>query len=133
MRLLHVSDWHLGRVLYNTARTSDHAEVLDEIENIAREFKPHLIIHSGDVWDLIRPAYVDLRSGIERLSALAGVAPVVVLCGNHDSPLLFHLGLPMYITIVWWAVAVRTLTQIARAEQPAATVLPAAVELMNAA
>jgi exonuclease SbcD len=78
-------------VLYNTARTSDHAEVLDEIENIAREFKPHLIIHSGDVWDLIRPAYVDLRSGIERLSALAAVAPIVVLCGNHDSPLLFDV------------------------------------------
>ena len=31
MRLLHVSDWHLGRETYNTSRAEDHDVVIGEI------------------------------------------------------------------------------------------------------
>jgi exonuclease SbcD len=91
VRLLHVSDWHLGRVTYNHSRAEDHDAVLEEIVTLARETRPHLIVHSGDVWDSVRPSYLELTRGMEALKELGAVAPTVVLCGNHDSPHLFEL------------------------------------------
>src|SRR5688572_2948832 len=91
MRLLHTSDWHLGRTTYNVSRRPDHEAVIDEIVDIAAEIRPHLIIHSGDLFDGIRPSYEDLTLGVTALQRLAGHAPVVVVCGNHDSPALFRL------------------------------------------
>jgi exonuclease SbcD len=91
VRLLHVSDWHLGRVTYNHSRAEDHDAVLAEIITLARETRPHLIVHSGDVWDSVRPSYSELTRGMEALKELGTVAPTVVLCGNHDSPHLFEL------------------------------------------
>lgn len=91
MRLLHVADWHLGRVTYNRSRAEDHDQVLSEIEELAREVKPDLIVHAGDVWDAVRPSYRELGRGVDALRALAGIAPLVALCGNHDSPHLFEL------------------------------------------
>jgi exonuclease SbcD len=91
MKLLHVSDWHLGRTLYNASRAEDHEKVLEEIADIARRERPDLIVHTGDLFESIRPAYEDMDRGIRALYALAEVAPVVLLCGNHDSPALLRL------------------------------------------
>lgn len=91
MRLLHVSDWHLGRVTYNASRVPDHEQVIQEIIDIARDFRPHLICHTGDLFDGVRPPYPELARGVDALQALAGIAPVSVVCGNHDSPALFKL------------------------------------------
>lgn len=91
MRLLHVSDWHLGRLTYGEPRAADHDEVLREIVDIAREERPDLVLHTGDLFDAARPAYADMLRAIQVLEELAAIAPVVVLAGNHDSPTLFHL------------------------------------------
>jgi DNA repair protein SbcD/Mre11 len=91
VRLLHVSDWHLGRTTYNTSRAEDHDAVIGEILGYAREHRPDLIVHTGDLFDVVRPAYQDMARGIDALQELAVVAPVVVLSGNHDSPALFDL------------------------------------------
>lgn len=91
MKLLHVSDWHLGRTTYNVSRAPDHDAVLAEILRYAQEHRPDLILHTGDLFDAVRPAYADMARGITALQDLAVVAPVVVLCGNHDSPALFDL------------------------------------------
>lgn len=91
MRLLHTSDWHLGRETYRVSRRPDHEAAIDEIVTLAQETKPHLIIHSGDLFDGPRPSYDDLSLGVSALQRLAAVAPVVVVCGNHDSPALFRL------------------------------------------
>ncbi|MGH7919874.1 MAG: exonuclease SbcCD subunit D [Candidatus Dormibacteraceae bacterium] len=91
MRLLHVSDWHLGRTTYNVSRAPDHDRVLAETVELASETKPHLIVHSGDVWDAFRPAYADLQRGLDALKELGAIAPTVVVLGNHDSPHLFDL------------------------------------------
>lgn len=91
MRVLHVSDWHLGRVTYNEPRSVDHDTVLSEIITLARGEKPDLIVHSGDLFDHARPSYPDMSKATTVLKELAAVAPVVVVCGNHDSPLLFQL------------------------------------------
>ena len=91
MRLLHLSDWHLGRETYNTSRAEDHDAVISEMLGYAREHKPDLIVHTGDLFDAVRPAYPEMARGVNALQELAMTAPVVVLCGNHDSPALFDL------------------------------------------
>ena len=40
MRLLHISDWHLGRLTYRCPRTPDHESVLEEILELARDVRP---------------------------------------------------------------------------------------------
>ena len=91
MRLLHISDWHLGRTTYRYSRAADHDSVLAETIGYATALQPHLIIHTGDVFDSFRPGYDEMRRGIDALQALARIAPVVVVAGNHDSPALFRL------------------------------------------
>ena len=91
MKLLHVSDWHLGRVTYNEPRAEDHDTTLAEIIALARSERPDLICHTGDLFDHARPAVPDMKRGMTVLQELAAVAPVVVICGNHDSPALFSL------------------------------------------
>jgi exonuclease SbcD len=91
MRLLHISDWHIGRILYHEPRSPDHDAVLREITGIAAEARPDLILHTGDVFDTARPAVQDMQRAISWLRELAVVAPVAVVAGNHDSPALFRL------------------------------------------
>ena len=91
MRLLHVSDWHLGRLTYRCSRVPDHEAVLAEILELARDVRPHLVLHTGDVFDGLRPGYAEMAFAIDALEELAAVAPVVVIAGNHDSPALFRI------------------------------------------
>jgi exonuclease SbcD len=91
MLLLHTADWHLGRTTWNHSRRLDHERVLAEITALAREHRPDLIVHAGDLFDALRPPYEEIALGLEALHELAAVAPTVVLCGNHDSPALFKI------------------------------------------
>jgi exonuclease SbcD len=90
MRLLHTSDWHLGRTVKQRSRDDDFDAVLAEITAIARESGPDLIVHSGDLFDFYRPGAPDLHRCLRGLHDLAEVAPVVVVAGNHDSPALLE-------------------------------------------
>ena len=90
MRLLHTSDWHLGRTVGRRPRDEDFDAVLAEITGIAQEARPDLIVHSGDLFDAYRPSAPDLRRSLRVLRDLSRVAPVVVLAGNHDSPALME-------------------------------------------
>lgn len=90
MRILHTSDWHLGRITDKEPRYADHQAVLTEIIGIARNEAPDVVIHAGDLFDHPRPSYKDMAMASDVLRALAQIAPVVVICGNHDSPDLFR-------------------------------------------
>jgi len=90
-RVFHTSDWHVGKSLRGVSRSTDHEAVVAEIVSQARDAKPDLIIHSGDVFDGLRPATADLRLALGALTELGAVAPTVVLAGNHDSGALFEV------------------------------------------
>lgn len=91
MRLLHVSDWHVGKQLGRVSRHADHEAVFDEIVAVAADYQPDLIVHTGDLFDRGRPDFSDVRFAVDALGRLSGSAPVVVLAGNHDSTILFEL------------------------------------------
>ena len=88
MKLLHTSDWHLGKRLDRFSRLPEQEAVLDEICRIAHRENPDLILIPGDIFDTFNPsaeAVELLYRSLYRLSG-HGQRPVIVLAGNHDSP-----------------------------------------------
>ena len=95
MRILHTSDWHIGRRLGRHDRTDETSEALDEVVRIAEEERADLVVVSGDVFDRPVPPVEALSLGLGALLRLAADRPVVVVAGNHDSPELFDALAPL--------------------------------------
>ncbi len=88
MRILHTSDWHLGKRLENFSRLEEQEKVLQEICEIAEREKADVVVISGDLFDTYNPPTeaVDLfYKTLKRLSN-GGNRPVIAIAGNHDSP-----------------------------------------------
>jgi exonuclease SbcD len=95
MRILHTSDWHIGKRLGRHDRMDEFREVLAEVERIAAERAVDLVIVSGDVWDRPIPQMDALTLGLQSLLRLAERRPVIAVAGNHDSPDLFEALAPL--------------------------------------
>lgn len=86
MKVLHTSDWHVGKVLKGQHRHEEHAAVLAEIVEVARAEQPDLVLVAGDLFDSAAPAPGATRLVTGALSALRGTgAEVVAIAGNHDN------------------------------------------------
>ena len=96
MRVLHTSDWHIGKKMGRFDRTEEYREVLAEVADIANREKVDLVVNSGDVFDRPVPRMEDLSLGLESLIRLTdnGRRPVVAIAGNHDSPAMFEVLAP---------------------------------------
>jgi exonuclease SbcD len=90
MKILHTSDWHIGKRLGRHDRMAEYRDVLDEVATVADERDVDLVLVSGDVFDRPIPPVEALALGIETLLRLAERRPVVVVAGNHDSADLFE-------------------------------------------
>jgi exonuclease SbcD len=96
MRILHTSDWHVGKRLGRHDRMEEHRAAITEVADLAEREDVHLVLHSGDLFDRPLPPVEALRvalGGLVRLAA-GGDRPVVVIAGNHDSPDLFEALAP---------------------------------------
>ena len=85
LRLVHTSDWHIGKELGSFSRRPDHEAAIGSVVDVCREFKPDGIVHTGDLFDHARPGGDDQALAVDALRRLADVAPVVVVGGNHDN------------------------------------------------
>ena len=85
MKLLHTSDWHVGKAIRGHSRAGEHRSVLGEIATIAARQSVDLVIVAGDLYDSAAPTAESERIVYDSLLALAQVAPVVVIAGNHDN------------------------------------------------
>jgi exonuclease SbcD len=86
MRILHTSDWHVGKVLKGQSRMDEHAAVLAELVQIARAEQPDLVLVAGDLFDSGAPTPAATRLVTGALSALRATgAEVVAIAGNHDN------------------------------------------------
>lgn len=95
MRILHTSDWHVGRRLGRHDRTEETRQVLEEVARIADEQRADLVLVSGDVFDRPVPPVDALSLGLRGLLRLGEGRPVVAVAGNHDSPELFDALAPL--------------------------------------
>jgi exonuclease SbcD len=86
MRILHTSDWHVGKVLKGRPREKEHTAVLAEIIDVALREKPDLVIVAGDLYDTAAPSSASTKLVTRALSALRRTgARVVAIGGNHDN------------------------------------------------
>lgn len=86
MKILHTSDWHVGKVLKGQSRVAEHIAVLAQVVDIARAERPDLVIVAGDLYDTAAPTPDATRLVTRALSALRGTgAAVVAIGGNHDN------------------------------------------------
>ncbi len=88
MRILHTSDWHLGKTLEGYSRLEEQEQFIDELEFIANDNNVDMIIVSGDIYDVSNPPSIAEKlfySATKRLS-INGKRPILIIAGNHDSP-----------------------------------------------
>src|SRR3954452_18101802 len=86
MRILHTSDWHVGKVLKGRTRHEEHIRVLGQVVEIAQAERPDLVIVAGDLYDTAAPTADSTRVVTRALSALQRTgAQVVAIGGNHDN------------------------------------------------
>ena len=86
MRVLHTSDWHVGKAIRGRSRAGEHRAVLAEIAGVAEREDVDLVIVAGDLFDTAAPTPESERIVYRALLDLAtGGRPVVVVAGNHDS------------------------------------------------
>jgi exonuclease SbcD len=88
MKILHTSDWHLGKKLDNFPRHNEQVEVLEEICAIADHENVDAIIIAGDLFDAFNPPVESVELFYKTLKKMAnnGQRAVICIAGNHDSP-----------------------------------------------
>lgn len=86
MKILHTSDWHVGKTLRGRSRADEHQEVLVEIGEIARRETVDLVLVVGDLFDTAAPTPESEQIVYRALLDLAGSgATVALVAGNHDN------------------------------------------------
>ena len=88
MKILHTSDWHLGRTLCGKKRTREFEGFLDWLLAALREHGADVLLVAGDVFDSPTPGIraQELYYRFLCRAAASGRRHVVVVGGNHDSP-----------------------------------------------
>ncbi len=87
MKLLHTSDWHVGRSIRGHSRAAEHTAVLEEIVALAGEHEVDLVMVTGDLFDTASPTAESEEIVYRALVGLCRTgARVVVIAGNHDHP-----------------------------------------------
>ena len=93
MRLLHTSDWHLGRSFHGVGTLGAQRAFIGRLEDTVREHRIAVVLISGDVYDRALPGVDVVELFDEALARLtAAGAQVVVSSGNHDSATRLGFG-----------------------------------------
>ena len=86
MRILHTSDWHLGRSFHREGMLGHQAAWVDHLLEVVESERVDLVVVAGDVYDRALPPVDAVRLADEALVRLArSRASVVLTSGNHDS------------------------------------------------
>ncbi|MFC7492297.1 MULTISPECIES: exonuclease SbcCD subunit D [unclassified Knoellia] len=86
MRMIHTSDWHLGRAFHQVGLQAAQSAFLDHLVEVVRSESVAAVVVSGDIYDRALPApdtVAMLSDAVERL--IDAGAAVVLSSGNHDS------------------------------------------------
>ncbi len=88
MKILHTSDWHLGKYLENQSRLEEQESIIEDIVAIADEKDIDIVIIAGDVYDSTNPPARAEKLLYKALRSLSknGERVIIVVAGNHDNP-----------------------------------------------
>lgn len=98
MKILHTSDWHLGRTLHGYSLIEDQAYILDQLIEYMIQEKIELLIIAGDVYDKSLPNEEAVALFNQFISQVIGrlEIPTVIIAGNHDSNTRIHFGSELF-------------------------------------
>ena len=87
MRILHTSDWHLGKMLLDTRRTEEFDKFSAWLLGVIKEKGVDVLLVSGDIFDTTTPSATAKKQYCDFLAQAseAGCRQVVITAGNHDS------------------------------------------------
>ncbi|MFE1856231.1 exonuclease SbcCD subunit D [Streptomyces sp. NPDC003631] len=93
MRLLHTSDWHLGRAFHRVNMLDAQAEFVRHVVTTVRERGVDAVVVSGDVYDRAVPPLAAVELFDDALHRLADLGvPTMMISGNHDSARRLGVG-----------------------------------------
>ena len=93
MKLLHTSDWHLGRTLHGVALLDHQRQFLEWLVGLARAERVDAVLVAGDVYDRAVPPTDAVTLLDDALAAfVAAGIPIMLTSGNHDSAIRLGYG-----------------------------------------
>lgn len=96
MKLLHTSDWHLGKRLMEAERLGEQITALDEIVDICEREQVEIVLVAGDIFDTYLPSAEAEEAFFSAVKKLAGsTRAVVIVSGNHDDGVRLGASAPV--------------------------------------
>lgn len=87
MKIIHLSDLHIGKKLREMPLVEDQRHILGKILDITSQEQPDCVIIAGDIYDRSAPPAEAVAMFDDFLTSLAELGkPVMLISGNHDSP-----------------------------------------------
>ncbi len=88
MKIIHTSDWHIGRNLYNKKRYREHYQFFSWLKNYIIAEKIDMLVVSGDIFDTGTPSNQAQEIYYQFLCAISQshCKNIIITGGNHDSP-----------------------------------------------
>ncbi|MCK9226005.1 MAG: exonuclease SbcCD subunit D C-terminal domain-containing protein [Candidatus Muirbacterium halophilum] len=106
MKILHTSDWHIGKMLFNERRYNEFEKFFDWLLQTIKEQEIDLLLVCGDIFDTGTPGnyaqelYFDFLAKVSRTCC----KNVIITGGNHDSPSFLEASrkilLPLNIHVI---------------------------------
>jgi exonuclease SbcD len=96
MKLLHTSDWHVGKTLKGRSRLDEQRAVLAEIVELALTHEVDAVLIAGDVYENVSPTADAQKLVVTTLLRLARAGiEVIAIAGNHDHGPTFEAYRPL--------------------------------------
>lgn len=96
MKILHTSDWHIGKRLMDRERLPEQREALEELVRICEDEQADVVLVAGDVFDTFMPSAEAEEVFFHAVKRLAGARRAVVLIsGNHDDGVRLAASAPI--------------------------------------
>ena len=93
MKLIHLSDLHIGKRVNEFSMAEDQKYILNQILEIIDQEQPDCVVIAGDVYDKSIPSAEAVQILDDFLTRLAGrKIPTAMISGNHDSPERLSFG-----------------------------------------
>lgn len=84
MKILHTSDWHIGKKLMGRERYDEYRAILSEIGAICERENVELVLVAGDVYDTYTPSAESEQIFYDGVKQIAKHSAVLIISGNHD-------------------------------------------------
>ena len=93
LKVLHTSDWHLGKKLFSASRLEEQILFLDFLYKEIRDNNINLLLIAGDIFDVPNPPHDAMRVFYEFIFKLGKLKnfTCILITGNHDSEALFNI------------------------------------------